>query len=382
MAVNQSLYNKYRPTTFENVVGQGNAITVLKSIISKQSYKFNRSYLFHSSIGGVGKTTMARIFAKAVNCLNPKDGNPCNQCNHCREFDEGVYVDFTGVDGKDYNTLEKIKPLVELAKLYPQRHEKGGMRVILIDEAQRMSTQAMSEFLTLFEFSANHTIFIMTTTEVNKILHPIQTRCFKQEVKVISTSAIQKRLESICMIEKIKFNQTDTLKIAEEAGGSLREAIQLLSQFYEAYGEIVDLPLSSKSDQFSVLLETAMLGQVELLSDQLAQLSASTLYEDFSKYLFNHQRNNIRLIQDFLLYKPCDFSTMLLFLTMVGSYDGMITPVKQEVKKEMQKPADTLPTDVPVPDSWETQPATSTVEESTGQTVEVDYEKLGFKKVK
>jgi hypothetical protein len=257
------------------------------------------------------------------------------------------------------------------------------MRVILIDEAQRMSTQAMSEFLTLFEFSANHTIFIMTTTEVNKILHPIQTRCFKQEVKIIPTSVIQKRLESICIIEKIKFNQADTVKIAEESGGSLREAIQLLSQFYEAYGEIVDLPLSSKSDQFSTLLETAMLGQVELLSDQLAQLSANSLYEDFAKYLFNHQRNNIRLIQDFLLYKPCDFATMLLFLTMVGSYDGVVAPmVKQEKKRIEPKPAEIPPTDIPPSDDWGDEPITTpVVEEQINQTVEVDYTLLGFKKV-
>lgn len=399
MAQNQSLYNIYRPNSFLDVVGQGTTTTVLKSILAKKSYRFNRNFIFHSSIGGVGKTTMARIFAKTVNCLNSKDGNPCNECQSCKEFDADVYVDFTGVDGKDYNTLEKVKPLVELAKHFPQKHGHGGMRVILIDEAQRMSTQAMSEFLSLFEFGVNHTIFIFTTTEIHKILHPIQTRCFKQEVKSITTNTITDRLEYICKKETIKYTKSDIIKLAEESGGSLREAIQLLSQFYEAYGEIVDLPISSRKDQFDDLIETAILGQFEFISDKLAQVSASSLYDDFSKYLFYHQRTNVRLIQDFLLYKPSDFQTMLLFLTMLGTYGGNSpVPSKSEIKtvsKEVieEKPVDdwgVTPVEDKVVDSWEEEPVdVEKIEEfnnshtmgSVNQTVTVDYTNLGFTKV-
>lgn len=318
-SVNQSLYNRYRPTTYDYVVGQEDIIRSLRSIVSNKTFLHNRNFLFHSdSIGGVGKTTLANIFAKAINCVSPKNGDPCGNCLSCQAFDKRIHQDVIYADGTEYNTVDKVKPIIDEARHYPI--STTGMRIIIIDEFQRMSPQAMSDFLTLFEFAQNRTIFMLTTTEINKVLQPIRTRCFKYELKPATLGQSVSKMAEICKSEHIDYTNTDLEKIYEESNGSLREAIQLIANYSDAYGNLVDLPINFKYSKFEALIEKSRSGDYYGLQDNLINMPMSNIYEDLSKFLFQRMIKTgcNKPIDSFLKYKPNDYNSVLLWLVQLN----------------------------------------------------------------
>lgn len=329
MTINNSLYNKYRPQAYDAVIGQDNTKQTLKAIVKNKSYQFNRNFLFYSTLGGVGKTTIAQIFAKAINCLKPsEDGDPCNQCPNCQSADSRTYPDIIYVDGPEFNTVDKVKPIIDIAKQHPIRPDK--MKVIIIDEFQRMSSAAMSEFLPLFEFSYNKTIFILTTTDFHKVLQPIQTRCFKFELLPTTINQMVKNLQTICEKENIKYHIEDLEKIAESSNGSMRDAIQTMAQFHDAYGDLVDLPLNFQYQVFSNLIELSKSGDIETLQNKLIQIPMTSIYDQFSKFLFQrYLKTGCHLpVDSFLKYKPTEYNSMLLYFVQL--HEELNKPIQRE----------------------------------------------------
>ena len=278
------LYNTYRPVTFDEIVGRSD-VEIVKNIVKSGSYSYKREYLFHSDKGGVGKTATAFIFAKAINCLNPIDGNPCNNCKHCTMFDDGMYPDFVNLSGVDYNQVDKVKPIIDLARQYPRID--NGYKVIVIDEFQRMSQQAMSEFLNIFEFGNNKTIFILTTTDKKSVIQPIMTRLMPITFSSPTHSEIKDMLTLICEKEQIKYTSDNINKIAIISDNSYRNAISILEKYILGYGSIsVGVDIASSFDEMVSLVSKGIKDGISTIEQQLRVLPVNTI-NGFPILLFN-----------------------------------------------------------------------------------------------
>lgn len=219
------LYRKYRPIDFENVVGQDHIVTILKnSIISN---KIGHAYLF-SGTRGTGKTSVAKILAKTVNCINPNNGEKCGKCDICKKTKENE-IDIIEIDAASNNGVEEIREIRNNAKLLPNI---GKYKVYIIDEVHMLSTGAFNALLKTLEEPPNHVIFILATTEKQKIPLTIISRCQKFEFKKITNEEIYNRLKYIVKKEKIKIDDEALMLISELSDGGLRDAINMLDQAY------------------------------------------------------------------------------------------------------------------------------------------------------
>ena len=217
-----SLYRKYRPKTFEDVVDQKIIVKILKNSIVNN--KINHAYIF-SGPRGTGKTSIAKIFAKAVNCLN-NSGDVCNECEVCKLNTDDI-IDIVEIDAASNNGVEEIREIRNTIKMLPSILK---YKVYIIDEVHMLSTSAFNALLKTLEEPPSHAIFILATTEINKIPATVLSRCQKFDFKKIDTEAIVNRLEYISKNEGIQID-LDILKfIAELSDGGLRDAINLLDQ--------------------------------------------------------------------------------------------------------------------------------------------------------
>ena len=217
-----SLYRKYRPHKFEDVVGQDIIVKILKNSI--KSNKINHAYIF-SGPRGTGKTSIAKIFAKAVNCLN-KTGDVCDNCESCK-IDIDDEIDIVEIDAASNNGVDEIREIRNTIKLLPSVLK---YKVYIVDEVHMLSPSAFNALLKTLEEPPAHAIFILATTEVNKIPSTVLSRCQKFDFKKISIKNIIDRLKYICEQEKIKISDEIIELIAELSDGGLRDAINLLDQ--------------------------------------------------------------------------------------------------------------------------------------------------------
>lgn len=216
---------KYRPTQFSNVVGQRHITDTLKNAI--KTNQIAHAYLF-SGPRGVGKTTCARIFAMAVNCENlSEEGEPCNQCPSCLQFSEAKTFNIFELDAASNNSVEDIRALIETVKYKPTH---GKYNVYIIDEVHMLSTQAFNAFLKTLEEPPTHAIFILATTEKQKILPTILSRCQQYDFKRIPVHLIVEHLKSIAEKEQIQYDPTALELIAARSEGSLRDALSIFDQ--------------------------------------------------------------------------------------------------------------------------------------------------------
>ena len=216
---------KYRPATFDTVIGQRALTTTLKNAIASQ--KLAHAYLFCGP-RGVGKTTCARIFAKTINCLNPtENGEACNECESCKAFNEQRSYNIHELDAASNNSVEDIRTLIEQVRIPPQI---GTYKVYIIDEVHMLSPSAFNAFLKTLEEPPHHAIFILATTEKHKILPTILSRCQIYDFNRIGVSDIVEHLENVAKKENIAAEPEALNIIAQKADGGMRDALSIFDQ--------------------------------------------------------------------------------------------------------------------------------------------------------
>ncbi len=220
----QALYRKYRPQTFDDVVGQTAVTQTLKTQV--QSGKLSHAYLFTGS-RGTGKTSSAKILAKAINCENPHNGNPCNRCPACRAIDSGSCMDVLEIDAASNNGVDNVRTLRDDAIYTPSQVSK---RVYIIDEVHMLSISAFNALLKIIEEPPEHLLFILATTELHKVPATILSRCQRFSFKRISQEDIAARLQYVSYQENIDLTDEAARLLARLADGGMRDALSLLDQ--------------------------------------------------------------------------------------------------------------------------------------------------------
>jgi DNA polymerase-3 subunit gamma/tau len=222
---------KWRPTVFEDVIGQSHITTTLRNAIA--SKRLSHAYLF-SGPRGVGKTTTARILAKAINCLNPKDFNPDNECEICKEITEGRNMDILEIDGASNRGIEEIRNLRESVKYVPS---KNKYKVYVIDEVHMLTKEAFNALLKTLEEPPPHVIFIFATTENHKVPATILSRCQRFDFRRIGTDEIMRQLRLIADSDNISIDDDALLLIAKKGDGSMRDAQSTFDQIVSFCGK-------------------------------------------------------------------------------------------------------------------------------------------------
>lgn len=220
----QVLYRKYRPKVFADVYGQEHVTSTLKNEIKEG--RIAHAYLFTGS-RGTGKTTCAKILAKAVNCENSVDGEPCNECEVCKGLDNGTIYDVVEIDAASNNGVDNIRDLREEANYTPSR---GKYRVYIIDEVHMLSTGAFNALLKTLEEPPAHVIFILATTEVHKLPATILSRCQRFDFKRIQPETMSIRLKQVAKLEGMELSDDAAILIARIADGALRDGLSILDQ--------------------------------------------------------------------------------------------------------------------------------------------------------
>ena len=262
---------KYRPMTFNTVIGQGALTTTLKNAV--KSGKLAHAYLFCGP-RGVGKTTCARIFAKAINCEHPReDGEACNECESCKAFNEQRSYNIFELDAASNNGVDQIKTLMEQTRIPPQ---VGKYKVFIIDEVHMLSAAAFNAFLKTLEEPPSHVIFILATTEKHKILPTILSRCQIYDFERMSVANTIAHLKMVAEKEGVKYEEPALAVIAEKADGGMRDALSIFDQAAsfcqgdityqkviedlnvldsDNYFKLVDLAIENKISQMMVVLD-------------------------------------------------------------------------------------------------------------------------------
>lgn len=220
----QAFYRKYRPKCFADVYGQDHVVSTLKNELSEN--KISHAYLFTGS-RGTGKTTCAKILAKAVNCENMQDGEPCNRCEICKGMDNSTIYDIVEIDAASNNGVDNIRDLREEANYTPSR---GKYRVYIIDEVHMLSIGAFNALLKILEEPPAHVIFILATTEVHKIPATILSRCQRFDFKRIQPETMAVRLKQVAGLENLTITDDAAVLIARIADGALRDGLSILDQ--------------------------------------------------------------------------------------------------------------------------------------------------------
>lgn len=219
-----SLYLKYRPQNFDNLVGQDFINETLRNAILQD--KLVGAYLF-TWPRGTGKTSTARLFAKTINCLHPKNGNPCLKCDICQAFAENRLIDIIEIDAASYTGVDNIRDIIEKAQFTPSQ---AKYKVYIIDEVHMLSKGAFNALLKILEEPPSHVKFILATTEINKVPETILSRCQRYDFKNIDDTSIEKRLHYIAKEENIKIEKKALYYIVKNAQGGMRNAINIFEQ--------------------------------------------------------------------------------------------------------------------------------------------------------
>ena len=288
-----ALYRKFRPTVFEDVKGQEHIVTTLKNQI--KSGRTSHAYLFCGT-RGTGKTTIAKIFAKAVNCEHPVDGSPCGECAICKSIAAGTSMNVIEIDAASNNGVDSIRQIVEEVNYSPA---EGKYKVYIIDEVHMLSIGAFNALLKTLEEPPAYVIFILATTEVHKIPITILSRCQRYDFRRISIDTIADRLKELTQKEQVQIEEKAVRYIAKVADGSMRDALSLLDQciafYFEqelTYDKVLDVLGAVDTEVFSRMLREILKGDAAaalgVLQDIVLQgRELSQFVTDFAWYLRN-----------------------------------------------------------------------------------------------
>ncbi len=257
-AIMAVFYRTYRPQKFSEVVGQAPIVSTLRNAVKNGSVA--HAYLFTGS-RGVGKTTLARLLAKAVNCPNVKDGEPCGTCEVCQAIKNNLFIDLVEIDAASHTGVDNVRELIEHIKFKPT---SAKYKVFIIDEVHMLSKAAFNALLKTLEEPPDHAIFVLATTDVHKVPATIVSRTQRFDFSRITTSDIVAQLEKVVKAEKLKVEPQVLRLIARQAAGGLRDALSLLNKVAASGGK-VGLP------EAETLLGSASLNHSEKLVDLMAE---------------------------------------------------------------------------------------------------------------
>ncbi len=312
---------KYRPMTFEDVVGQEHVVRTLRNAL--KSGRVANAYLF---IGprGIGKTTLSRIFAKALNCTSPKGVEPCGACENCRQIAAGRSIDVTELDAASHNKVEDVKPIMDAVQFKPVASK---YKIFIIDECHMLTGAAWNALLKTLEEPPPYVKFIFATTEGDKMLATIISRCQRFDLRRIQTHQIAGRLRYICEQEKIDADEDALLAIARGAEGGMRDALSSLDQLIAFTGEKIT--------------EDDALGVFGLVSRKaLEDLAGAILTGDAATILrsvetFDSAGKNMRRLAGELMQH---FRNLLVYQTLGGTENGLeATPDQIKTLAEQAK---------------------------------------------
>lgn len=288
-----ALYRKFRPDTFKDVKGQDHIVTTLKNQINAN--RIGHAYLF-TGTRGTGKTTVAKIFARSVNCENPQDGSPCGECATCRAIASGASMNVIEIDAASNNGVDNIREIVDEVSYSPA---EGKYKVYIIDEVHMLSIGAFNALLKTLEEPPSYVIFILATTEVNKIPITILSRCQRYDFKRITINTIADRMRELMSAEQVDIEEKALLYIAKMADGSLRDGLSLLDQCIAfhlgqtlTYEKVLDVLGAVDTEVFSSMfrsiLNADVLSCISTLEEIVMQGRELTQFvSDFTWYLRN-----------------------------------------------------------------------------------------------
>ena len=288
-----AMYRKFRPDTFSEVKGQDDIVRTLKNQILSE--RVGHAYLFCGT-RGTGKTSVAKIFARAINCLNPKDGNPCNECAVCKNILSGSSMNVAEIDAASNNSVDNIREIVDEVRYSPT---EGKYRVYIIDEVHMLSQGAFNALLKTLEEPPSYVVFILATTEAHKIPITMLSRCQRYDFKRIRMETIADRLMDLCGREGITAEEKAMTYLAKAADGSMRDALSLLERcvaFYYGqeltYDKVLGILGTVDMEVFAKMLRYVRDGNVSACMKLLDELviagrELSRFVVDFTWYMRN-----------------------------------------------------------------------------------------------
>jgi len=325
---NLVLYRKYRPTNFKELVGQLHVVKTLANAL--KSNQTSHAYIF-SGPRGSGKTSIARILAKAVNCMNRKDGEfePCNKCESCIEINKGTALDLVEIDAASNRGIDDIRELKERIRFAPV---KSKYKVFIIDESHQLTKEAANALLKTLEEPPAHAIFILATTEIHKMIPTIISRCQRFDFKKFSLDEIKKQLKYISDKEKIKISDAAIEMIAFNSDGSLRDGTSLLDECIIFSSDLGDKEINKKDiENLLGIIDTSAIAQFIDLILEGKEKEALSFIDDVIEKSFDLDdfvKKTIEYLRKGLLLK-IDLDVKKSFLT--GLSDEEIEKLKKQI---------------------------------------------------
>ena len=316
-----ALYRKYRPTSFADVVGQENVIAALRNQLA--AGRFGHAYLF-TGVRGTGKTTLAKIVAKAVNCPHAQQGEPCGECEICRGIDNGSILDVTEIDAASNNRVDDVRGILEESSYAPA---VCRMRVYIVDEVHMLSMPAFNALLKTLEEPPAHVLFVLATTEIQKVPATILSRCQRFDLKRIPEEKIAARLKYVAAQENIALTDDAASLIARLADGALRDALSILDTTASLGGEVDEETvkrLAGVSDREYLfrLSDAVVRGDLTVLMTTLQQLySDSAEPSRLLNELIRHYRNLLMVRVGRVTLKDCSAAMQARYERESGGFD-------------------------------------------------------------
>ena len=344
-----ALYRKFRPATFDEVKGQDHIVKTLRNQL--RTDRLGHAYLFCGT-RGTGKTSVAKLLAKAVNCEQPVDGNPCNACPTCRAIQAGASLNVIEIDAASNNGVDNIR---EIREEVAYRPTEGRYKVYIIDEVHMLSTGAFNALLKTLEEPPSYVLFILATTEVHKIPITILSRCQRYDFHRISMDTIADRLKELLEKEGVKAEDKALRYVAKAGDGSMRDALSLLDRciaFYAdeelTYDKVLDVLGSTDYEVFSRMLRDILQQRVSACIDSLEKLiyqgkELTQFTGDFTWYLRNLlllkaegefsdaldvSAENLRLLKE--ESEMVDGATLMRFIRILSDLNGQIRYASQK----------------------------------------------------